>query len=152
MGKHIKCDQMIVYSILLFLLGLVLFLIGYRQYPAGQRAYVILATTSLMLLSVCLFVETVFMNKKKNEYSPKINFNLKRVGIVLGTSVLYVCFMSFLGFILSTLLFIMICAWILGYHKPTVILLIAVGCTAILYIGFQIGLGVPLPAGVLLGK
>jgi hypothetical protein len=60
----------------------------------------------------------------------------------------YVLVVDILGFVLSTLLYLSMAGWLIGYRKPLRLALYAVAATATLTVVFGIVFAVPLPRGV----
>jgi len=70
---------------------------------------------------------------------------------LLGTialSFVYVWLISVLGFVISTVLFLIVLIRLLGYEKWVNNVAASVGLTAALYLLFAVALGVTLPAGI----
>jgi putative tricarboxylic transport membrane protein len=66
----------------------------------------------------------------------------------IGLSFLYVGLLSFLGYLISTPLFLIILIRLLEYKKWKNIIAASIGLTATLYLLFAVALGVSLPAGI----
>ena len=66
-------------------------------------------------------------------------------------AVSYVYFFRKLGFVWLTPLLIFATSWVLGYRKAWVLIAVAVGFSAVLYLAFRILLSVPFPTSPLLG-
>lgn len=69
--------------------------------------------------------------------------------ILLGSLAAYVLLFEPLGFILATAAYLAGSIWYLGYRRPLVVALIAVGVPFVLYASMTWGLGVVLPRGPL---
>jgi len=73
--------------------------------------------------------------------------NPKRMWIYLGSGILYILLMPDLGFILSSLVILIILLTLFGIKLKTT-LSVAVGTSLALYLIFVIFLGIPMPKGV----
>jgi hypothetical protein len=65
--------------------------------------------------------------------------------------VLYFLLLSFVGFLIATVLMIPAMLYLLEYRKPLMVAVITVLGTAFLFTAFQVLLGVPLPDGSFFG-
>jgi putative tricarboxylic transport membrane protein len=65
--------------------------------------------------------------------------------------ILYAFFLGYIGFILTTFLFLIIWMWVIERIRWVTILSISVGVTAVLYFIFEYFLEVPLPTGFFSG-
>jgi hypothetical protein len=66
-------------------------------------------------------------------------------GLALG----YIYFVSRIGFFVTTFVFIIIGAYLLGYRKKSTILIASVTITILIYVIFKIILNLPLPRGII---
>ena len=132
----------------LFIIGGILYAITF-SYPDGQVLYLQGLTIGLMALSLLSCYQAWKLKQKTTPKKAAGEISYRRVLLVILMGVLYVLLMPYLGFIGATLAFLIFCMWILGFHRVVPIISISIGCTAVLYVGFQIGLGVPLPTGLL---
>lgn len=69
--------------------------------------------------------------------------------VLLGSLAAYVLLFEPLGFILATAAYLAGSIWYLGYRRPLVVALIAIGVPFVLYASMTWGLGVVLPRGPL---
>jgi putative tricarboxylic transport membrane protein len=137
-----------LYGIILFLVGAFLYGIA-KTYPEGQVFYLQMLNIALMALSTLLIYQSV---KNKGLKRSKEAVSYTRVILTFALGVLYVLAIPYLGYILSTVIFLMVTMWLLGFKKPVPVVMVAIGCAAVIYFGFQRGLSIPLPAGSLLSN
>lgn len=149
----------VVFTHFTFLIVSALFIAGFyfsakdmssisKSYPMGV---ILIVAVALLWLGT---TEVMKLIKNKEEFSgdQKISEVLKEwrkpiymVVILLG----YILIISYIGFYVSTILFLSILFFLLGYRRPTFILIVLaiVGSS---YLLFDIWLRVPLPSGILL--
>ena len=140
----------------LFLLGLVAFFLFFTisswDYPFISALY-----PRMLLIAGLVLSGTKIILKLKSKYKereteqtagePETSPYPKRMWIYLGSGILYILLMPALGFILSSLITMMILFSLFGIKLKTS-LGIAVGTSLSLYVIFVIALGIPLPKGV----
>ena len=96
---------------------------------------------SLYLLNI--IKEKVKLKKEKEEIS------IKKFYIMLIISILYIIFIRLIGFILSSLIFLIVSMKLLELKNNKKIILIAISTVFIIYVCFSIFLNVPMPTGFL---
>lgn len=74
----------------------------------------------------------------------------KKIGLFMISIVIYLTLMHYIGFIISTVLFLPALMWILGTKSKVMPIVFSIIVTGVLYLFFDILLGIPLPAGILL--
>ena len=70
--------------------------------------------------------------------------------VVICSTILYVVCIHYVGYVVSTFVYLSTMAYFLGSRKPLRILIYAAGLTAFFYVVFRMGLAVRLPAGMLI--
>lgn len=107
----------------------------------------------LILYPVILFME--WRDFKKNqteaeEVEDEDSYDFtKRIGLFMVAVIIYLVALYYVGFIISTVLFLPSLMWILGTESKVKPLIIAVVATALMFMLFDLLLGVPLPMGLL---
>ncbi|PTM59757.1 tripartite tricarboxylate transporter TctB family protein [Desmospora activa] len=101
----------------------------------------------LLALSIALF----FFGEKKedNQSQPISRKEWGVIGAVLGSTLVYVFLLEWLGYILVTIPFILGVTALLGYRRWMVNVAVAVGFTGITYYAFNYLLNIYLPQGIL---
>lgn len=72
-----------------------------------------------------------------------------QVASALGLFLIYASGIIFIGFYASTFAYLCTHMWLLGMHRPLVVLSVGIGTMAIVYGVFELFLGVSLPRGIL---
>ncbi|PSM52561.1 tripartite tricarboxylate transport protein TctABC, membrane-spanning subunit TctB [Campylobacter blaseri] len=115
-----------------------------------------IATTSIYIkfLSISLFACS-FFELIKNIFSKKdekivIAKNIKKFSILIILLIGYVCIMGYLGFIISSLIFLISTMWLMGYKKIIQILITSSIIVAFVYILFSVIFKIPLPELIIL--
>lgn len=75
----------------------------------------------------------------------------KRIFLFMLTTFVYLLLIDFVGFIITTVLYIPILMWILGTKSKKVLIILPIVTTIALYILFDLLLEIPLPHGILEG-
>lgn len=104
---------------------------------------VIIGILNTLELIKVLKNEEVISKKKKEEIEPK------KLYWILGLSTLYVVGLKPLGFIISSLLYLMFTMHILDVKSKKVIVIISVLAVLTIYVSFGVLLKVPMPKGIL---
>ena len=140
-------------GVLLVLLSLVIY--GQAStYPDEASNYVKYLAVALCLLAAVFLVQTF---RKTPAFSwPEIRQHFAGIQwaslmLTLLFTVLYVATMKWIGFIIGTIVFIMVELALLGVRKASPLVGISVISTAVLYVSFGILLSIRLPAGILDG-
>lgn len=74
----------------------------------------------------------------------------KKIFYFMLSTLLYLLIMNYLGFVITTIIYMPIIMWILGTKSKKTLILLPIGFTVLLYILFSNLLGIPLPQGLLL--
>ncbi|GHS93641.1 hypothetical protein AGMMS50276_04620 [Synergistales bacterium] len=112
------------------------------MYPRGLVAILLVLTT---LLLVCTLLKKVKLPKSKDENVPF------KFGVIFVSSVIYVFIVSFFGFVVSSLIYVPLTAFLLGYKRKGLAICVSVAAVALVYISFKTLLKVPLPTITLFG-
>lgn len=67
--------------------------------------------------------------------------------LLVGLSAVYILILPYLGFIASSVIFLMVLMWLLGVRRWLVLAGVSIATVALVYLGFEKGLMVPLPDG-----
>ncbi|WP_449539350.1 tripartite tricarboxylate transporter TctB family protein [Ferdinandcohnia sp. Marseille-Q9671] len=119
---------------------------AYPYVPVDSDAVPIALGFILLLLSILLF----FQKDNHSQGSKKISNSEKRVILtVLGFVLLFIILLEFLGFILTTALFIFGNSWFLGYKKWKSNLIVSLAIPLVIYFLFSEFLQISLPQGIL---
>ncbi|MGR9048707.1 tripartite tricarboxylate transporter TctB family protein [Halobacillus faecis] len=138
---------------------LILFAAGYLYLTYNLKEYPYVPVDSdfvpkilgylLIILAVFLFFDKsseTEEEKEKRQVPKKEMLFLLAVG---GMIFLYIFLLEIIGFVLSSMLFIIACSWFLGYRKLVTTILVAVLFPLIMYLSFNYLLQIRLPQGVL---
>ncbi|MBX0357749.1 tripartite tricarboxylate transporter TctB family protein [Halobacillus sp. Nhm2S1] len=138
---------------------LILFAAGYLYLTYNLKEYPYVPVDSdfvpkilgylLIILAVFLFFDKsseTEEEKEKRQVPKKEMLVLLAVG---GMIFLYIFLLEIIGFVLSSMLFIIACSWFLGYRKLVTTFLVAVLFPLIMYLSFNYLLQIRLPQGVL---
>lgn len=107
------------------------------------------------ILSVCIgILNTIELLKilKGNQVvskKKKEEVELKKLYAILGVSTLYILGLKPLGFIVSSLVYLMIMMHLLNVKSKKVVVLASVATVLIIYVSFGVLLKVPMPKGIL---
>lgn len=74
----------------------------------------------------------------------------KKVGFFMISVMIYLILLNYIGFIISTILFLPALMWILGTKSRLFPIIFSIIATGLLYLFFDILLGIPLPIGILI--
>jgi len=119
---------------------MVLAILLYRSTAAYPKSALFTTAVYVKFLAVSLgfagFLQLLF--SFKIDASQKIIFakNPKKFFILLVSLILYVWIMRYLGFIISTLIFLPVTMWFMGYKKIVKSIIISIGITLFVYILF----------------
>jgi len=100
-----------------------------------------------IVLSVALFLAAQFDFYKGKE--KKENINIKRMGMIIGITILYFVLIDTVGYFIVTPLFLFLLSIILGYKNKKILFLYPLFFSIFLYLVFRSFLNVPLPMGIL---
>ena len=100
-----------------------------------------------IVLSVALFLAAQFDFYKGKEKTE--NINIKRMGMIIGISILYFVLIDTVGYFIVTPLFLFSLTIILGYRNKKILFLYPLFFSIFLFLVFRLFLNVPLPMGIL---
>lgn len=100
----------------------------------------------LAALSILLFIQNpVHDRKKSNMKKDEVLMLLAVAGLIF----VYILLFELLGFVVVTILFLLVTSRLLGYTKWKSLIAVAVGFTLVLYFSFNYLLQIYLPQGIL---
>ena len=123
--------------------------ITFFKQSINMRADAGLFPKFLSLLTIILnslYLLNIIKEKVKKE---KEEISIKKFYIMLIISILYIIFIRLIGFILSSLIFLIVSMKLLEVKNNKKIILIAISTVFIIYVCFSIFLNVPMPTGFL---
>lgn len=109
----------------------------------------------LLMLAICWNIYKFFKNNKKEDIAASFREFIPSVGgflkskLFVGMAIVVIMALMYepVGFIATSLLFMIAYSFLLGERRPWMLILSSVLITFILYIGFSVFLGVLLPRG-----
>ena len=107
----------------------------------SSRTYVNALAISLGLAGVFELIASLLSKSSIIQFTK----DPKRFAMLILSLVAYVWAMPYLGFVVSTLLFLVITMRAMGYENLPKSLVIALGITASVYLLFKVGFDIPLP-------
>ena len=117
---------------------------GFRGSGLGPAFFPILVTVVILFLVILLLFET-YNKKDKNQ---QVNFNHLKVPLVLtGIIIAYATILKFVGFRISTFVFLFLSMIVLKIEIKRALLLSFI-ITTVIYVIFRILLKVQLPMGI----
>lgn len=131
------------------LIGICLFLFFMIfNLPDKARIYPMFVTSLLLFLTIIHMIITI-KKEKDEERSPFNGIQKRQLLFVVITSGAYVAFISILGYVTSTILYVLTVLIGLNISKKMSIV-VTIGFAAFIYTLFKIILKVPLPTGFLI--
>ena len=103
----------------------------------------------LIILSLVLILQRRTKGVSSNPFWAERAWLRPLLGVIIF--ILYAFFLGYIGFILTTFLFLIIWLWVIERIRWVTIFSISVGVTAVLYLIFEYFLEVPLPTGFFSG-
>ncbi|WP_347548644.1 tripartite tricarboxylate transporter TctB family protein [Pseudalkalibacillus hwajinpoensis] len=100
----------------------------------------------LVVLSIFLFIQNPIEDRKKSDLKKEEVLMLLAVA---GLIFIYILLFELLGFVVVTILFLLVTSRILGYTKWKTLIAVSVGFTLVLYFSFNYLLQIYLPQGIL---
>jgi putative tricarboxylic transport membrane protein len=97
-----------------------------------------------------LYIVKGLLGKTKEERKREETVARKFV-LTAAASVAYVAMIQVTGYLLTTVVFLVGLFWALGYRRRFMAVIIALTVVIVVYAGFRLALGVPLPTGILGG-
>ena len=117
---------------------------GKLSRTAGPAAMPRLWLWGIAIFSLWLIVDSLRKEKKENAKS----YNMKKALMLAFLTAIYLSIISFLGYYVSTFLFLIAGAYLLLFRKHLIILITSAGFSLFSYFVFYKILGVPLPLGI----
>lgn len=139
-GQTIIPLGMIVFSLVLWVVTL-----GFPSEEAGPAVIPLLWIFWLILLSLVILVFCFTGRIDKDPKRGRMGF----LGLGVGLVVVYYFAMDYLGYFLSSFLFLVIAMYMLSYRKPLTILLVGTGWVLFSYLVFYKFLYIQLPLGLI---
>ena len=127
-------------DILVSIFFIVLAILLYRStatYPKSAL-FTTAVYVKFLAISLCVAGSLQLIFSFKIDANKKIIFakNPKRFFILVISLILYVWIMRYIGFIISTLIFLPVTMWFMGYKKIVKSIIISIGITLFVYILF----------------
>ena len=113
----------------------------------GPNFFPQLLSVIMLFLSLMLIVNAV-KGKSQTDLESIDKVGFIRSAITLGIAVAYLVIMQFLGFFISTVLFLYVLMTFIGHKGKLVRIISCLGVTIIVYGIFYLFLKVPLPGGI----
>ena len=137
----------LVLGLLLVLICLIFYLMIF-QLRSDVRLYPLFTTTILLVFSIGLLIHNHFSQVEEEEESTE-KVDIKQLLFVVVTSGVYVALLNIVGYVVSTLAYLLVMLFGLKLEKKKAIL-IGVGFTIFIYVLFKGALKVPLPKGFII--
>lgn len=139
-----------IVAIVFFVISLGFVYLG-RKLSEGAKTYPMVLAGMLIVLSIMLFIDA--SSKVKSDTSKNPLLILKKESkyfliLILGY-VLFILGLETLGFIISSLVFLLSIQYLLGYKNILKLVVNSVLFTLVIYLAFSRVLNVPLPDGIL---
>lgn len=138
--------DLILGFILVAICGVFYFMIS--RLPSKATLYPLFVTTILLLLTL-IHIAITYFKKTDSEANVFKDLELKQLLFVLGASGLYVGLINIIGYVISTIIYIVAVLFGLNVKKSNSVF-ISVGFSIIVYVVFKILLKVPLPRGFII--
>ncbi|MCA0172233.1 tripartite tricarboxylate transporter TctB family protein [Bacillus sp. RAR_GA_16] len=138
-------------ALVLFVLS-ILYLVSSFQLPAFPYAIVDADALPkglgflLAALSILLFIQNPVEDRKKSDITKAEVLMLLAVA---GLIFVYILLFEFLGFVVITIIFLLVTSRMLGYTKWKTLITVSIGFTLVLYFSFNYLLQIYLPQGIL---
>ena len=85
----------------------------------------------------------------ETEPAPGQKAGIKKYGLFILLTALYLGFIPYIGFIICNLVFLTVCMLLLGVTRLRLLLILPAGATLGVYLLFQLWMQVPVPQGIL---
>ena len=138
----------LVLGLLLILICLIFYLMIF-QLRSDVRLYPLFTTTIVLVFSIILLIQNHFTQLEEEEEEEIEEIDIKQLLFVIVTSGVYVGLMNIVGYVVSTLVYLLVMLFGLKLEKKKAIL-IGVGFTIFIYVLFKVALKVPLPKGFII--
>lgn len=143
-----KLAASVLFLISVFYLFFAFRLPAYDLVPVDSDAVPYVLGVLLLILSIVLFFEKDQGNEGQ-ESAIKLDKNaLKMLGVITLFFILYAILFEVLGFMISSMLFIFISTFVLGYKRHIVNMIVSIMTPVVFYYIFEL-LQISLPKGIL---
>jgi hypothetical protein len=134
-------------AVVALVLGIGSLIEGYRVWDGwgGLGSLPVLIGTSLVCLAVALYITAQSSKGETIEWPARPV--QRRLLLVCGMAFGYVSILPYLGYLLSTAVFMLGLTWTMGSTRPAVAISFGVLTSVISYATFKVGLHMPLPSG-----
>ena len=139
-----------------FILVGVLFFLNSSELPTETTRFPLLCSAGMIIMSIPIFVRgvkktvaSVQMTQEERDKAPLRWANVKIPLLTFLMVVAYAFCISYIGFFVSTFVFMMALLFLQQYRKPVNMLLVTVGFEVIVYLVFVLELHLRLPKGIL---
>ena len=105
----------------------------------------------ILILSIILFAGTCLKSGKDKEVSQFFGPRWKNLLLLLGFLILYALGLGKLGFVVTTLLFMIVVLKAIEPQKWSVVLAVAIASTSFCYVLFVLWIKVEFPKGIFVG-
>lgn len=109
---------------------------------------------AIAMAAACAALVVQALSSKTTENADAISFKdpgIQRALVVLALSIVYVASMDFLGFIISTVITMLIMMYLLKLRNPIQMVVVSIAAAFVINFAFAGLLGIQLPAGLLDG-
>lgn len=128
---------------------------GFADQPVQPYALPYVVGAALVLLGALLAVATARGDRPQAEEGEDVDLtqgtDLRTVAMLAGVLVVNIALIDWLGWAITGALLFAGCAWVLGNRTPVRDLAIGTALSVGTWYGFYVGLGIPIPAGILDG-
>lgn len=100
-------------------------------------------TFLFIAIGICGLVLAYNGFKSENRSWPK--FKWGRLAIIIGMLAVYIVLMDFIGFIISTMIFLFASMWFYGETRIKILIPVTIAVTAIIYLLWTMVFNIPLP-------
>ena len=120
-----------------------------RGEPIGAQGFPQLLVGLIAFMAVIVIIQALF-SKTADEPAKVTGRDFWVLLKFIVAWVAYIYAIRYIGYGVSTLLFMMFCMWWMGVRKPVSIVLTSVAVTVLIYLCFGMLFGVELPPGFLI--
>ncbi len=128
---------------------------GFADQPVQPYAFPYVVGAVLVLLGVLLGIATARGDRPEAEDGEDVDLtqgtDLRTVGMLAGVLVVNIALIDWLGWAITGAVLFAGCAWVLGSRTPVRDVAIGTALSVGTWYGFYVGLGIPIPAGILDG-
>jgi putative tricarboxylic transport membrane protein len=128
---------------------------GFADQPVEPNAFPFVIGAVLLALAVLLAVATARGDVPQADEGEDVDLSVasdwRTVGLLVAVFALNIALIDTLGWAITGALLFAGTAWVLGSRRIVLNLLIGVALSVGTWYGFYVGLGVPIPAGILDG-